>query len=189
MILNTKTRILEPPKLRRHPFGSDFDPKTDFSNPFGVIFCPKWLFWTPRGPPRGHFGFQKWPKGTKMKPNDTPRAFWPSQTVPKWCPGSHFWVRKWPFRTPWGSKMLDFNDLDAFESIFVVLGTLFGSFWGPWVSFWGPKTTPNDPPRTPEAPQISPPRVSGGQPWGLNFYMLFAWHCWKTWFSMHFYGR
>ena len=38
MVLDTKTRILEAPKLRRQPFGSDFRPKADFSNPFSVFF-------------------------------------------------------------------------------------------------------------------------------------------------------
>ena len=38
MILDTKTRILEPPNFRRHPFGSDFDPKTDFRTPSGSFF-------------------------------------------------------------------------------------------------------------------------------------------------------
>ena len=69
-------------------------------------------------------------------------------------PGSHFWVRKWPCRKPWGSKMLDFDDLEPFGLIFVVLGTLFGSCWGPWGLFGVPKlpqTTPRGPPKHPRS--------------------------------------
>ena len=73
MILDTKTRILEPPKLRRQPFGSDFDPKANFRTPSRSFFVQN-----------DHFGFlgdlhgvilgaksdPKEPKWTQMIPRE-----------------------------------------------------------------------------------------------------------------------